>query len=163
MNVFAKTLAASALAAAAGGSSAQADILAFGARESIVGVTDTLQPIPLKENGDTTLTFRTTEPDTFVVVTYNATCYVQYNSIYGGLGTVRLQIEIDGVEPRPQPWSSTNNLCTAENTRTGYAAHSRQVGMRVRKAGRHTVQVSAIRDPGVYNAAFYTSSILVQD
>ena len=126
-------------------------------------MTATEQPIPLREDGSTTLTFRTAEPNTFVAVTYNAACYVQSYSDFGGLGTVRVRITLDGLEPRPQPWSSTNNLCTAENTRTGYAAHSRQAGMRLRKAGRHTVQVFAIRDAPAYNAALYTSSILVQD
>jgi hypothetical protein len=163
MTGLAKAFAAIALAAATGSPGARADILAFGSYENVIGVTATEQAIPLRQNGSTTLTFRTTEPNTFVAVTYNAVCYVQSHSIYGGLGTVRVRITIDGVEPKPQPWSSTNNLCTAENTRTGYAAQSRQVGMRVREAGRHTVQVFAIRDEPAYNGALYTSSILVQD
>jgi hypothetical protein len=162
MNGLAKAFAA-ALAVAAGSPGARADILAFGSYEGVIGVTATERPVPLKQSGNTKLIFRTAEPNTFVAVTYNAVCYVQSHSIYGGLGAVRVRITIDGVEPKPQPWSSTNNLCTAENTRTGYAAHSRQVGMRVRKAGAHAVQVFAIRDEPAYNGALYTSSILVQD
>ena len=38
-----------------------------------------------------------------------------------------------------------------------------EIDRRLRKAGRHIVQVFAIRDAPAYNAALYTSSILVQD
>ena len=154
--------AAAALVIAAGTPAAQADILAFGSYEGVIGVTAAEQPVPLRPNGSTTITFETTEAKTLVAVTYNATCYVQADSIYGGQGNVRVRITIDGIEPNPHT-TGTVALCSADVPGTSIGANSRQAAMVVRGAGTHAVRVLAIREYAAYNGALYNSSILIQD
>src|SRR4051794_13487860 len=97
-----KNLVAVCLAIGASGASAQADILAFGSYPGVVGVTATEQPLPLRQNGNSTITFKTLKANTLVAVTYNTSCYIQAYSIYGGVGKVRVRFTIDGIEPSPQ-------------------------------------------------------------
>jgi hypothetical protein len=155
--------AAAALAIAAGAPSGQADILAFGSYQGVIGVTAAEQPVPLRPNGNTTITFETTEARTLVAVTYNATCYVQVYSDFGGLGKVRIRITIDGIETNPQTGGQESALCSEQSPGQGMGAHSRQAAMVVRGAGTHTVRVSAIYTDSAYNGALYSSSILIQN
>ena len=148
---------------AAGARCAHAEILAFGSYPRAIGVTNTEKPIPLRPNGSTAITFKTTEANTRVVVTFNTVCYVQSYSNFGGLGKLRIRITIDGAETSPQTGGAESGLCSAENTRTGYGSHSRQGSIVVREAGTHTLRVLAIRDEPAYNGTLYSSSILIQD
>jgi hypothetical protein len=75
MNPFIKTFAVVSFAVAAGAPGARADILAFGSYPNAIFVTDTYKAVPLRQNGSTTLTFTTTEPDTLVAVTYKRTMH----------------------------------------------------------------------------------------
>lgn len=161
MNRLAKSFAAISLAIAAGVPGAQADILAFGSYPNAIFVTDAYEAVPLRKTGAKTLTFTTTEPDTLVAVTYNVSCLVESYSIYGGIGTVRVMIEIDGVEANSS--TSSDSFCGVQHPAKAFGSHSRQVAMRLRRPGTHTVQVIAIRDQPAVHAAFYFSSILVQD
>lgn len=147
----------------AGAPCAQAEILAFGSYPSVIGVTKTQHAIPLRQNGSTAIPFRTTQANTRVAVIYNAVCYLQSYSDFGGLGKMRIWITIDGVETSPSIGGQEAGLCSSENTRTGYGSHARQGFMVVRSAGLHTVQVFAILDEPAYNGALYSSSILIQN
>ena len=163
MNRFAKTLVATSLVIAAAASAARADILAYGSHKTLIGLTTSQRELPLRPNGDTKITFRTTKVNELVVITYNAVCYVQSYSIYGGRGSVRIRITIDGTEPHPQTGGSDTAFCSAWSPGTDMDSVSRQAALVVRQPGVHTAKVYGILDYAAYNGGFYGSSTLVQN
>jgi hypothetical protein len=70
-------------------------------------------------------------------------------------------IKIDGVDVNST--TGSDSFCGVQHPDKAFGSHSRQVAKQVRRPGRHTVQVIAIRDQPAIHAAFYSNSILVQD
>jgi hypothetical protein len=155
MNTLAKALATASLAAALGLPSAQAGILAaatnLGASYVEPGAE---QPIPLKNDGATTAIFKTTTDNTLVVVRYNAECDVVSDTIDHYM---QVRIAIDDVS------TPFTHFCSANGNRYEYFAASRQVVVKVPKAGTHTVRVFAILYPGTKRGWLDDSSIVIED
>jgi hypothetical protein len=168
MNCFAKTLAVTSLALAAGASGAHADILAMGVVKKAIVVTAVAlneQQVPLRDNGTNTITFRTVKANTPVVVSYNASCQVRAGDNAGSWGYILLRITIDDIEPHPRSPLSDGiyyHFCGGvEGAFSG--AHSRQGGIVVPSAGTHTVRVYAARGGSAWEASLSFSSILIQN
>jgi hypothetical protein len=168
MNSLAKTLAAISLAIAAGASAADADILAFGSYAGTTYLTPTSeQALPLKPTGATAITFKTVKPDTVVTVTYNAECRIDAVRTGGGLAQMYLTIRIDDLATHPYPPTHRYVLCGEDVPGVSVGAYSRQVALRVRQAGTHTVRVYGLVGDGVVGSTISGSlanpSILIQN
>jgi hypothetical protein len=156
---LAKTLTAASLAIAAGCTSAQADILAFGTNINPHAVTGAEAPVPLKTNGAPFITFKTKADNSIVVVTYNAECGVGSDHVGDYLS---LRIALNGVidaQPKAQP------LCSAlVNSKVEvYTTVSHQAVLRVPKAGEHTIAVHAVLALGATSGRLDDSSIVIED
>jgi hypothetical protein len=163
MNSFARFFAA-AVITLAGIRPAHADLLAFGYYKGVVGLSASQQRnIPLIDNGGTALTFKTIKANTYVTVTFNATCFVESYSIYGGRGSARVWLTIDGQQPHPQVSFGTTALCSAWSPGSEFSSNSIQVAILVPQAGAHIVRAYGILDYAAYNGALYGLSAMVQN
>jgi len=155
MNTLARIFTAS-LAGALAISSAHAGILGFGTRVSPYLPSLTSSPVPLKDDGATTVTFRTARDNTVVAVTYNAEC--MGNS--GVVGDhVEVWIAVDGMIQQ-QDFTFCSALVAGPSV---YVAASHRAVVRVPKAGLHTVQVFAKLSEGSDGGELDDSSIVIED
>ena len=116
------------------------------------------QLVPLKDNGSTDLTFRTTGPNKTVKITYNAEC------ASGGPtdSWVSVTVLVDGVQANPRSGTSFA-LCTSlGNGAFDWKGAVRQSLITVPGAGGHVVQIRVDPNGGATFWELGDSSIVVE-
>lgn len=158
MRYAAKTIATLGLALGMmGAPPSQADVLLAESRTDVFVVDDgPPEAMPLDEDGNTELSFKTTKKGV-VVITYNAECAAS-----GPAGQwIGLEILVNGKKTYPKGSQTENAFCSSSGGPEIYTMVSRQAYIQLGK-GTHTVQVLTSRQ-GISTGRIDDRSIVIMD
>src|SRR5437763_8357698 len=117
-----------------------APILAAATRTSAFASTSTASvPVPIRDDGTTSLKFATAAPNESVVVIYNAEC-----ALAAARGTrISIKIVVDGNEAEPSSGTDFTFCSALDSSGNTWASPVRQSVLKVPLSGTHTVRVVA--------------------
>ena len=136
-----------------------APILAAATRASAFASTSTASvPVPIRDDGTTSLKFATAAPNESVVVIYNAEC-----ALAAARGTrLSIKIVVDGNEAEPSSGTDFTFCSALDSSGNTWASPVRQSVLKVPLSGTHTVRVVARLVGGSGEWRLDDSSLVVQ-